>query len=196
MDAQSERQVSIYSPPFYSSPTGYKMRARIYLYGDGNARRTHVSLFFVLMRSLNDPLLVFPFSYKVSFCLFDQTGQQRHIIDSFRPDTRSNSFQRPRSDMNIASGIPKFVLLSLIQEQNNAYVREDTMFIKVMVDFGNLPKTMLPYVMSLNPGLPLHCQQLIIQQEMERRAQVQSQQMAQTNVTNNQETASGNTVIK
>jgi hypothetical protein len=148
------------------------------------------------MRGLNDPLLVFPFSYKVSFCLFDQTGQQRHIIDSFRPDTRSNSFQRPRCDMNIASGIPKFVPISFIQEQDNAYVREDTMFIKVMVDFENLPKTMLPYVMSLNPGLPLHCQQLIIQQEMERRAQVQSQQMVQTNVTNNQETASGNTVIK
>ncbi|CAF5079271.1 unnamed protein product, partial [Rotaria sp. Silwood1] len=38
IDAQSERQTSIYSPPFYSSPNGYKMRARLYLNGDGNAR--------------------------------------------------------------------------------------------------------------------------------------------------------------
>ncbi|CAF0926718.1 unnamed protein product [Rotaria sordida] len=53
IDAQSERQTSIYSPPFYSSPIGYKMRARLYLNGDGNARRTHLSLFFVLMRSIN-----------------------------------------------------------------------------------------------------------------------------------------------
>ncbi|CAF4939818.1 unnamed protein product, partial [Rotaria sp. Silwood1] len=50
IDAESERQTSIYSPPFYSSPTGYKMRARLYLNGDGNARRIHMSLFFVLMR--------------------------------------------------------------------------------------------------------------------------------------------------
>ncbi|CAF3915268.1 unnamed protein product [Rotaria sp. Silwood1] len=174
-DAQSERQTSIYSPPFYSSPTGYKMRARLYLNGDGNARRTHMSLFFVLMRSLNDPILKFPFNYKVTFCMYDQTPAQRHIIDSFRPDIRSNSFQRPRSDMNIASGIPKFFPLAMIQQEGNPYVRDDTMFIKVMVDFGDMPKTLLPYALSLNPGLPMHVQQAMIKQEAERRVQQQSE---------------------
>ncbi|CAF3987911.1 unnamed protein product, partial [Rotaria sp. Silwood1] len=176
MYAQSERQTSIYSPPFYSSSTGYKMRARLYLNGDGNARRTHISLFFVLMRGPNDAILKFPFNYKVTFCLYDQTPQQRHIIVSFRPDIKSNSFQRPRSEMNIASGIPKFFPLSMIQQEGNPYVREDTMFIKVIVDFGDMPKTLLPYVLSLNPGLPIHIQQLMIKQETERRAQQQSQQ--------------------
>ncbi|CAF3949334.1 unnamed protein product, partial [Rotaria sordida] len=107
-DAQSERQTSIYSPPFYLSPTGYKMRVRLYLNGDGNARHTHMLLFFVLMRGEYDAILKFPFNYKVTFCLYDQTLDQRHIIDSFRPDTKSNSFQRPRFEMNIASDIPKF----------------------------------------------------------------------------------------
>ena len=171
MDAQSERQTSIYSPPFYSSPTGYKMRARLYLHGDGNARRTHMSLFFVLMRGENDAILKFPFNYKVTFCLYDQTPQLRHIIDSFRPDIKSNSFQRPRSEMNIASGIPKFFPLAMIQQEGNPYVRDDTMFIKVMVDFGDMPKTLLPYALSLNPGLPMHIQQTMIKQEAERRAQ-------------------------
>ncbi|CAF1001423.1 unnamed protein product [Rotaria sordida] len=170
-DAQSERQASIYSPPFYSSLTGYKMRARLYINGDGNARRTHMSLFFVLMRSLNDPILKFPFAYKVTFCMYDQTPEQRHIIDSFRPDIRSNSFQRPRSEMNIASGIPKFFPLAMIQQEGNPYVRDDTMFIKVMVDFGDMPKTLLPYSLSLNPGLPMHIQHTMIKQEVERRAQ-------------------------
>ncbi|CAF4970397.1 unnamed protein product, partial [Rotaria sp. Silwood1] len=174
-NAQSERQTSIYSPPFYSSPTGYKMRARLYLNGDGNARRTHMSLFFVLMRSLNDPILKFPFNYKVTFCMYDQTPAQQHILDSFRPDIRSNSFQRPRSDMNIASGIPKFFPLAMIQQEGNPYVRDDTMFIKVMVDFGDMPKTLLPYALSLNPGLPMHVQQAMIKQEAERRVQQQSE---------------------
>ncbi|CAF3821072.1 unnamed protein product [Rotaria sordida] len=171
IDAESERQTSIYSPPFYSSPNGYKMRARLYLNGDGNARRTHMSLFFVLMRGLNDPILKFPFNYKVTFCLYDQTSQQRHIIDSFRPDIKSNSFQRPRSNMNIASGIPKFFPLEIIQQEGNPYVRDDTMFIKIMVDFGEMPKTLLPYALSLNPGLPTHIQQAMIKQEAERRTQ-------------------------
>ncbi|CAF1023598.1 unnamed protein product [Rotaria sordida] len=158
LDAQSERQTSIYSPPFYSSSTGYKMRARLYLNGDGNARRTHMSLFFVLMRS---------------------TPAQRHIIDSFRPDIRSSSFQRPRSDMNIASGIPKFFPLERIEQEGNPYVRNDTMFIKVMVDFGDMPKTLLPYALSLNPGLPTHVQQAMIKQEAERRSQQQAGEQPQ-----------------
>jgi hypothetical protein len=183
-DAKSERQVSIYSPPFCSSPTGYKMCARLYMYGDGNARRTHMSLFFVLMRGLHDSILPFPFSCKVSFCLFDQTAQRHHITDSFRPDVKSNSFQRPRSDMNIASGIPKFVSLSIFEKPDNPYVKDDTMFIKVMVDFENMPKTILPYAISLNPGLPMHIQQWMIQQESERRAQ-QSQLATQSNLVKN-----------
>ncbi|CAF0845656.1 unnamed protein product [Rotaria sordida] len=170
-DAQNERQISIYSPAFYSSPTGYKMRVRLYLNGDGNARRTHMSIFFVLMRGDYDAILQFPFSYKVTFCLFDQTSQQRHIIDSFRPDTKSNSFQRPCSDMNVASGIPKFVPLTIIQEDNNPYIRDDTMFIKTIVDFGQISKSFLPYTLNLNPGLPLLIQQELIKREQEKQAQ-------------------------
>jgi hypothetical protein len=130
-----------------------------------------MSLFFVLMRGPNDAILKFPFNYKVTFCLYDQTPQVRHIIDSFRPDIKSNSFQRPRSEMNIASGIPKFFPLAMIPQEGNPYARDDTMFIKVMVDFGDMPKTLLPYALSLNPGLPMHTQQMMIKQEAERQAQ-------------------------
>ena len=133
----------------------------------------HFSLCF--MRGLNDPILKFPFNYKVTFCMYDQTPAQRHVIDSFRPDIRSNSFQQPRSDMNIASGIPKFFPLATIEQENNPYVRDDTMFIKVMVDFGDMPKTLLPYALSLNPGLPTYIQQVLIKQEAEQRAEQQRQ---------------------
>ena len=147
------------------------MRARLYLHGDGNARKSHMSLFFVLMRSEYDAILKYPFHYKVTFCLYDQSGSQKHIIDSFRPDVKSNSFQRPRSEMNIASGIPKFVPLSTIQEPGNPYVRDDTMFIKIMVDFGDLPKFLLAYVLSLNPGLPISVQQNLLKEETSKRTQ-------------------------
>ena len=173
VDAQSERQTSIYSPPFYSSPLGYKMRLRAYLNGDGHARRTHLSLFFVLMRNSYDAVLKFPFDYKVTFCLYDQTSNQHHIVDSFRPDIRSNSFQRPKSEMNIASGIPKFVPLEMIQRGDSPYVRDDTMFIKVMVDFSNTPKLILPFIFNLDPGLPTHIQQTRIKEELERLEQQQ-----------------------
>jgi hypothetical protein len=154
------------------------MRARLYLNGDGNARRTHLSLFFVVMRGPNDAVLKFPFNYKVTFCLHDQTPGQRHIIDSFRPDVRSSSFQRPRSETNIASGIPKFFPLVMIQPEGSPYVRDDTMFIKVVVDFGDMPKTLVPFAMSLNPGFPSSVQQEMIRQEAERRLNVNQNHQA------------------
>jgi hypothetical protein len=147
------------------------MRARLYLTGDGNARRSHMSLFFVVMRGEYDAILQFPFCFKVTFSLMDQTSQHRHIIDSFQPDPKSNSFQRPRSDMNIASGIPRFVPLTIIQQDSNPYVRDDTMFIKILVHFSQISKTVLPYALALNPGLPNQLQQELIKREVERRAQ-------------------------
>jgi hypothetical protein len=83
--------------------------------------------------------------------------------------------------MNIASGIPKFFPLAMIQQEGNPYVRDDTMFIKVMVDFGDMPKTLLPYALSLNPGIPTNIQQLMIKEEAERKAQQQPQPQQQTN---------------
>ncbi|CAF0854829.1 unnamed protein product [Didymodactylos carnosus] len=183
-DAQSERQTSIYSPPFYSSPTGYKMCVRLYVQGDGTARQTHMSLFFLLMRGKYDAILKWPFNFKVTFCLFDQSGQHHHIIDSFRPDIKSNSFQRPRSEMNVASGLPRFFPLPMILQDDNVYVRDDIMYIRCSVDFSDTSKILLPYVLSLNPALPHYVQQNMIQTETERRLQ-QHQQEPTTRNTNN-----------
>ena len=152
------------------------MRARLYLNGDGNGRQTHMSLFFVLMRGSYDNILKFPFDYKIIFCLYDQVLQRDHFIDSFGPGIQSSSFGKPQSDMNIPIGIPKFFRLAMIQQEGNPYVRDDTMFIKIMVDFGDLAKALLPYALSLNPGLPMYVQQILITQESERRGQQQQPQ--------------------
>jgi hypothetical protein len=73
--------------------------------------------------------------------------------------------------MNIASGIPNFFPLAMIQQEGNPYVRDDTMFIKIMVGLGDLPKILMPYALCLNPGLPTNIQQAMIKQEAERRTQ-------------------------
>lgn len=144
------------------------MRARLFLAGDGSGKRTHLSIFFVLMRGEYDSILEFPFKYKIIFTLFDQTGQRKHIVDSFRPDTKSNSFQRPTSEMNVGSGLPKFAPLSLIQHDNSAYVRDNTMMIRIMVDFNDLPKDVLSHSLQLNPGLPSLVQYESIKRESEK----------------------------
>ena len=130
-EAVSGQQVSFFSPCFYTSRYGYKMCARIYLNGDGMGRGTHISVFFVVMRGQYDAILRWPFRQKVTFMLLDQDNVE-HVIDAFRPDPNSPSFQRPRRETNIASGCPMFC--SLTELNNHAYVRDDTMFLKIIVD--------------------------------------------------------------
>ena len=130
-EAVSGQQVSFFSPCFYTSRYGYKMCARIYLNGDSVGRGTHISVFFVVLRGEYDAILRWPFRQKVTFMLFDQDNVQ-HVIKAFRPDPNSPSFQRPRRETNIASGCPMFC--SLTELNNHAYVRDDTMFLKIIVD--------------------------------------------------------------
>ncbi len=61
----------------------------------------------------------------------------------------------------------------MIQQDDNPYVRDDTLFLKIVVDLNDTPKLVLPYMLTLNPGLPNHVQQILINQEKIKR---QSQQ--------------------
>ena len=65
-DAKLGHVCSIYSPPFYTSKTGYKMCVRCYLNGDGLGEGQYLSLFFVIMKGEYDALLLWPFDGKVS----------------------------------------------------------------------------------------------------------------------------------
>ena len=133
-DSFHEPEKSFYSPPFSTSRHGYKMCARIYLNGDGMGKGTHISLFFVIMRGEYDALLRWPFRQKVTFMLLDQDNVE-HVIDAFRPDPSSSSFQRPRRETNIASGCPLFFPLADLNR--HAYIKDDAMFVKVIVECTN-----------------------------------------------------------
>ncbi|XP_019331326.1 TNF receptor-associated factor 2 isoform X5 [Alligator mississippiensis] len=135
-EAITGRAPAIFSPAFYTNKYGYKMCLRVYLNGDGTGRGTHLSLFFVVMKGPNDALLRWPFNQKVTLMLLDQNNRE-HIIDAFRPDVTSSSFQRPVTEMNIASGCPLFCPVSKM-EAKNSYVRDDAIFIKAIVDLTGL----------------------------------------------------------
>ncbi|NWX62372.1 TRAF1 factor, partial [Promerops cafer] len=132
-DSVTGRTVSLYSPAFYTAKYGYKVCLRVYLNGDGAGRGTHMSLFFVVMKGDYDALLPWPFRHKVTFMLLDQNNRE-HVIDAFRPDLTSASFQRPVDDMNVACGCPLFLPLSRLQSPKHAYVREDTLFLKCIIE--------------------------------------------------------------
>lgn len=133
-DAKSGKFTSIYSLPFYTHRYGYKMCLRLYPYGDGAGKGTHLSLFIVVMKGDYDEILEWPFKHKVTFQLVNQTGG-KDIVDAFRADPQSSSFRKPISDMNIATGCPKFALLDDLQKQG--FISGDLLFVRARVESFN-----------------------------------------------------------
>ena len=134
-DAENGKYTSIFSLPFYTGRYGFKMCLRLYIMGDGIGKGTHLSLFFVVMRGEFDNILQWPFTHKVTFKLINQAGG-RDIVDTFQPDPMSSSFRKPKSDMNIASGCPRFV--SHTELERGGFVVDDTIFIKCMIDTSTI----------------------------------------------------------
>ena len=134
-DTQNSKYTSIFSLPFYSGRYGYKMCLCLYIMGDGIGKGTHLSLFFVVMCGEFDNILQWPFTHKVTFKLINQAGG-KDIIDMLQPDPMSSSFQKPKSDMNVASGCPCFV--SHTELERGEFIVDDTIFVKCTVDTSTI----------------------------------------------------------
>lgn len=133
-DAVTGRNISIYSPPFFTSYHGYKCCIRLYPNGDGIGQDTHASVFFVIMQNDYDPVLEWPFNRRVTFSLLNQIPGRDNITETFRPDTTSNSFQRPVAAMNVASGCPTFAEVRKIEDPGEGFMADDDcLFIRVEV---------------------------------------------------------------
>ncbi|CAM4886481.1 unnamed protein product, partial [Rotaria socialis] len=66
----------------------------------------------------------------------------------------SDWFNNERLDQYIQCGTAKLFPLAMIQQKSNPYVRDDTIFIKIMVHVGDMSKA------------PIHIQQLLIKKEV------------------------------
>lgn len=129
------------------------MRAHLDMHGNDDARGTHMSLSVAIEPSQYDPILEWPFKYPIMICLFDQTGQRQHIVHKFDPYTNPICGNSHRKNIG---GVLKLCPLPILQQKENSYVRNDKMFIKIMIDYLKTPCRILPYAMGINPALPMH----------------------------------------
>ena len=129
-EAISGKTISLYSAPFYTSRFGYKLCLRLYMNGDGSGKGTHLSFFLTIIKGEYDALLQWPFNQMVTLMLLDQSSRKKHIVQCFKPEPTSSSFWRPQSDMNVASGCPKFASLSVLLDLD--FVKDDTIFCNVI----------------------------------------------------------------
>ncbi len=121
--------------PAIGSPNSVEALERLAERASPQAALKQVDSFLAEHPGEYDALLPWPFSQAVTLTLVDQ-NKQRDIVQLFRPEPTSSSFQRPRNEMNVASGCPIFALVSVLD--NVFYVKDDTLFLKCKVDTTGL----------------------------------------------------------
>ncbi|CAF1160265.1 unnamed protein product [Adineta steineri] len=62
----------------------------------------------------------------------------------------------------------------MLLQDDNAYVREDTLYLKIIIALNDTPKVLLPFMLTLNPALPNYVQDNLIHQEEIKRQQQQT----------------------
>ena len=122
---------ALHSAPCYAKQYEYKYCIRLYLHGDGMGRATHISIFFVVMKSEYDELLTWPMKKRVTFELINLGNEANSVIETFVSNPKSSSFQRPTKNMNVATGCPTFI--SIDQFLNGGFIKDNCAFIRATV---------------------------------------------------------------
>ncbi|WP_257297058.1 hypothetical protein [Endozoicomonas sp. YOMI1] len=120
---------SLVSDSFYTAPNkGYKLRAKIFPCGDGSAHGTHVSLFIQVMKGEDDDHVAWPMQKKITVQVLNKEYvPYERCSDVFLTGADSKSFQKPKSEHNIPSGLPRFLPMvdvnDLLHEDGCLYIR-------------------------------------------------------------------------
>ncbi|XP_031447542.1 TNF receptor-associated factor 4 [Phasianus colchicus] len=141
-DAKTRSNYEFFSPPFYTHKYGYKLQVSAFLNGNGSGENSHLSVYIRVLPGEYDNLLEWPFSYRVTFSLLDQSdpslSKPQHITETFHPDPNWKNFQKPGAsrgsldESTLGFGYPKFISHEDIKKRN--YVRDNAIFIKASVE--------------------------------------------------------------
>ena len=139
---------SVFSPPIYSSPGGYKMCINVVPNGSGEGKSTHISVFAYLMRGENDDHLPWPFTGTVVVELLNQLADQKHHSTSTKMTKDHDTSQRVLDGDRAESGYgqPCYIAHSSL-EYNAAkrcqYSKDDCLYFRIKINSAVTPKPWL-----------------------------------------------------
>lgn len=122
------------SPPFYTSPQGYRLMLRLNLKTD-ETDQIIVSLFVHLLQGENDDVLPWPFCGEINLSILDQKENFKDAIclsESMLSEPNLDAFQKPKSECNLKGfGYKEFTNTSILH--TNSYLKNDTLIIRAKV---------------------------------------------------------------
>ena len=127
-----------YSPPFYTSPGGYKMCIRVDADGFGEGAGTHVSVYTCLVQGRNDDSLPWPFTGEVTITLLNQLEDENHHTRTISfPQYNVASMRVVDDDRGSAIGHSKFISkdkLDYDAANDCQYLKDDCLYFRIEVE--------------------------------------------------------------
>ena len=137
---------SVYSPPFYSSPGGYKMCFKVYANGCGSGKGSHVSVFAYLMRGENDDHLSWPFTGTVKIEILNQLWDRNHHLMNVEFKQYYGASQRvvvgDRAKVQAGRGKQHFISHSSL-DRSTRYLKNDCLYIRFEIKHISVRKPWL-----------------------------------------------------
>ncbi|KAK3735474.1 hypothetical protein QZH41_007908 [Actinostola sp. cb2023] len=128
---QEDRDIDLFSEPFYTHKNGYHLKLELDPNGHSN-----VSVYLIVVRGEYDAILTWPFDWDIKFILLDQrpdNSRRKNIENVMTPDRTNSghldSFKRPTTDENDGLGFPTFVSHKTLAKEN--YVVDGTLFLQL-----------------------------------------------------------------
>ena len=116
-----------YSPPFTTSPQGYKLCLKVYANGSGSGNVSHLSIYAFIMKGQHDDLLQWPFTGTIIIELINWLEDKGHYKKTISIDTNNDFVRVTEGEYGKHIGYPQFIAQSSVSQ----YLYKDFICIRV-----------------------------------------------------------------
>ena len=124
-----------YSPPFTTSPRGYKFCLKVYANGYGSGKGSHVTITAVIMKGQHDRHLKWPFTGTILIEVLNWLEDKQHCKHTLSIDKNNKIDRVSKGQFGDDYGLYKFVSHSTLNlsNENTQYICEDCICVRALV---------------------------------------------------------------
>ena len=128
-----------YSPPFTTSPQGYKLCLKVFANGNGSGKGSHLSIFAFIMKGQHDDRLQWPFSGTIISELLNWLEDKKHYKKTQTIDTNDKFVRVTEGEYGNSRGYHQFISHSSLTSSttNTQYLYQDCIHVRVQVIANN-----------------------------------------------------------
>ena len=140
------KQFRSITSPVFTIPGGYRFRLKLFGFGAGKSRGTHISVYVQMVSTSGaGKQVVYPFRGVITFVVIDQSTNGQHASTSIKASGGNPSFQKPRTEVNPENGVEMLAPLESLRapdplgdSDSKALVLNDTLILGVSIRYNEL----------------------------------------------------------